>query len=44
MTHQIAILFGLIRITLYSTMAIFTKLAYQYKVDTINILLLKMIF
>ena len=44
MIHQIAIVFGLIGNTLYSTMAIFAKLAYQYKVDAINLLLLRMVF
>ena len=44
MTRQIAIVFGLIGIILYSIMAIFAKLAYQYKVDAINLLLLRMVF
>ena len=44
MINQIAIVFGLIGNTLYSTMSIFAKLAYHNKVDAINLLLLRMVF
>ena len=44
MTRQIAIGLGLTGIILFSTKAIFAKLAYQYEVDAINLLLLRMTF
>ena len=43
-TRQIAIGFGLTGIILFSTKAIFAKLAYQYEVDAIYVLLLRMVF
>ena len=43
-TRQIAIGFGLTGIILFSTKAIFAKLAYLYEVDAINVLLLRMVF
>tara|TARA_B100000900_G_scaffold251326_1_gene214123 strand:- start:1886 stop:2788 length:903 start_codon:yes stop_codon:yes gene_type:complete len=43
-TRQIAIGFGLTGIILFSTKSIFAKLAYQYEVDAINVLLLRMVF
>lgn len=43
-TRQIAIGLGLTGIILFSTKAIFAKLAYQYEVDAINVLLLRMVF
>ena len=44
MTRQIAIGLGLTGIILFSTKAIFAKLAYQYEVDAISLLLLRMTF
>ena len=43
-TRQIAVGLGLTGIILFSTKAIFAKLAYQYGADTISLLLLRMVF
>ena len=43
-TRQIVIGLGLTGIILFSTKAIFAKLAYQYEVDAISLLLLRMTF
>ena len=44
MTRQIAVGLGLTGIILFSTKAIFAKLAYQYGADAISLLLLRMVF
>ena len=44
MTRQIAVGLGLTGIILFSTKAIFAKLAYQYGADAISLLFLRMVF
>ena len=43
-TRQIALGLGLTGIILFSTKAIFAKLAYQYGADAASLLLLRMVF
>ena len=43
-TFVYGILFGVIGIVLFSSKAIMVKLAYQYNIDAISVLLLRMLF